>query len=83
MGRQLYSEEINSGRNSKGNKSDDIFVKCSRCRFMVKVNRHTQGRYGSHQGWGLKYSDTTHASGDVTDPIVTSGCPQCGTFLYK
>jgi len=80
MGRRIYSEAINHGRNQDRGRNEDRFVRCSRCRWICKVKRDRQADVGSTVGWGMAFVDD---SVNPIDPTVTAGCPQCGTYLYN
>lgn len=82
MGRRLQSDSVTTGRNKDlGSLQEDNYMKCSRCRFMVKIQRHPKAQDGSKQGWGMRFDDTD--TSDIKDPVVVGGCPQCGTYLYN
>lgn len=82
MGKWIKSKAVHSGRNfDTSSYKDDRYVRCSRCGWICQLDREARHPYGSRAGWGLKYEDT--AASDVDDPKVISGCPQCGTFLYR
>jgi hypothetical protein len=83
----------------RGSRKDNEFIRCSRCRFICQISRDPRAPYGSRQGWGtetklsgstdyndyyVKYNqdDIEYDNGSL-DSEVRSGCPQCGTFLYK
>jgi len=101
MGMQSRSDVIEYGINADHKR--DRYVKCSRCEFMVNMDRQRAKR-GSRLGEGLSYvSETTQydsifydkpVSYDcglaydsrekvVDNPTTTSGCPNCGTYLYS
>jgi len=83
MGIQIPSKANYHGRNAEY-ESDD-FVRCSRCGFPCRLDRDIQGSEGSKVGLGItnKLINNYDSSDTLYDPIVTSGCPQCGTLLYN
>ena len=121
--REISSDAVYSGRNSETKGSDD-YVRCARCGFPVKLDRHKSAPDGSKIGWGIEYTPyqvcatdynsvinyepgtdgyndaSTHYVGQeeydggtgttydgidrtIYDPVVKSGCPQCGTLRYN
>jgi hypothetical protein len=63
---------------------DNRYVTCERCGFTCHLDRDVKYNNEDKTGWGLKYNDDPDVTAeDVKDPIVTGGCPQCGTFLYN
>lgn len=58
------------------------FVRCKQCGFLVDTERHTEG-----SGWGNERADaiTTIAGGtaNAKNPVVTGGCPLCGSSEFK
>jgi len=54
-GRAVHSESSLSGKNR--DKEKDEYIKCARCRFVVKVNKHQHAPRGSKLGWGLTYTE--------------------------
>ena len=53
-GRQMKSEMVLQGRNLEHRYEDD-FMRCARCGFPVKIDRHPSYPEGSWTGWGLRY----------------------------
>ena len=99
MAREIYSEAVNTGRNiDRGKRPDEKFVKCAKCGFICNTQRDHKGRDGSRLGYGIAHESRTVTFDDdnvefdalvdfdgkrVSDPVVTSGCPLCGTYLYN
>ena len=57
------------------------YVRCKQCGFMCKTDRDRHSQDGAKDGAGI----TSTAQVGVTtiyDPIVTGGCPKCGTLMY-
>ena len=94
---KIYSSAVHHGRNQdKGKYNDDHYVRCARCGFMCNTDRDTRAPKGSRAGWGITSTTQSNSQGwgnggwggmpwggkDIIDPVVTGGCPQCGTFLY-
>lgn len=65
-------------RNPTGNE-DSNKVRCKRCGFFgVDKERDKTG-----SGSGIRYESVTHTASTAPDnPIVISGCPNCGTKNY-
>jgi len=99
MGRRIRSRPVTRGLNfDKGKWHDDSFMRCSRCGWLCNLDRDVHYNSGDHVGWGIDYtplvvhydtlalnydSDFPYDGPVVEEPIVTAGCPQCGTFLYN
>ena len=78
---------------------DDRFVRCGRCGFICHLDRDKFSHYGARDGWGINYTKTGSRAYDdadvkydgteaydgksIYDPVVTGGCPQCGTYMYN
>ena len=94
MGTPIRSEKITYGRNYDKGVYPEDWVRCSRCGHPCNLHRDQREPDGSRAGWGMKYETIGGwgqggwgSSGwggveNVKDPIVTSGCPQCGTYRY-
>ena len=66
-------------RTPTGNE-DYNFFRCKRCKFPCDLSRDRTGT-----GEGLRYdtlSRETRTGTGPDDPVVTSGCPQCGCKNY-
>jgi len=66
------------------------YIRCRKCGFILNTARHPKG-WGTgisfdislnvDQGWGNGIWGGYYTPA-VADPVVTSGCPLCGTYLY-
>jgi len=74
----IRSDSVYSGDHAD---NEHGYRMCARCRFVCDQDRDISANEGSKLGWGIAYVSTGTAN--VTNPVVTSGCPQCGTFLYN
>ena len=78
---RYISKSIHTGRNAEeAKRRDDRFVQCSRCHFMCNTDRDMHAA-DTKIGYGITYTSTGTAG--VDDPIVSNGCPNCGTLLYN
>lgn len=57
---------------------DDSFFRCRRCNFPVNLRRDKTG-----SGSGISLTAITINGKSLYDPVVSSGCPFCGTRNYK
>jgi len=79
----INSDAVKYGRNAEHPLySDDHYIRCSRCGFICHRDRDQSEDKGM-MGWGITQADVTTGSRTIKDPVVTGGCPQCGTFKYK
>lgn len=69
------------GRLLKAEGDDSKFVRCKQCGFIVNTDINSEGSgYGNESTVAI----TTIAGGtaNVKDPIVTAGCPLCGSSEF-
>jgi hypothetical protein len=92
----ITSDEIRYGRNfDKGPYRDSSFLRCDKCGFVANTDRDVNANPGDRMGYGIKNEFTLVNDASVTvnqllmpvngitDPDVVSGCPLCGSYLYK
>jgi len=78
---RYISKAVHTGRNAEEpRRRDDNYVQCSRCHFMCHTDRDMHAP-NTKLGYGIVYTSTGTAG--VDDPVVSNGCPQCGTYLYR
>jgi len=95
-GIKVSSKAVHTGLNrDKGSYNDNHYWRCSRCGFIVNIDRHLQRPQSSHDGdgYGEAYTlyDTdynynnslTYDGTNVTNRDVNGGCPFCGTLRYR
>jgi len=97
MGMKARDESINYGRNADVSDHDG-YIKCSHCEFLVSLKRVKSVRDGiSLEEKTIKYDFIKYDKDNnyncvlpydsrektVYDPVVSAGCPKCGTYLYK
>jgi len=83
-GKKMDGIDLPPWLGSTGKESD--FVRCKHCGFPVDRTKHPKG-----DGWGGNESATsteqTHPITGSTiyyaDPVVTAGCPLCGSSAYE
>jgi len=96
MGEHVRSDAVYYGRNYELELDD--YKRCDRCGFICKLSRDMSSKDGSRLGWGISSTEIGITEYDdesieytsplvlyestLYDPIVTSGCPQCGCLLY-
>jgi hypothetical protein len=81
---KIDSDAVNNGKNNDlGTWKDNRYVRCSRCGFPCHLDRDTKEPKGSRSGWGITNTIVSGLTATVYDPLVTGGCPQCGTYLYN
>lgn len=94
--RHIRSSAVKYGRNRDIDTWDDNrYVRCARCGWVCNLDRDLRGQRGSRQGWGITEEDQggwlDEPNGwfigewfvrTQVDPVVSSGCPQCGTLMY-
>ena len=82
---------VNHGINSDFSTYREMaYIRCRKCGFIMNKDRHPKG-------WGTGISFDISANVDqgwdngpwggiytpaVADPVVSSGCPLCGTYIY-
>lgn len=70
---------------------ETAYIRCRKCGFILNTARHPKG-WGTgvtfdwsnvleHDGWGGGAWGAGYES-MAADPVVTAGCPLCGTFIY-
>jgi hypothetical protein len=98
MSRWIDSKTIKTGRNAEHpSYVDNKYIKCRHCGFICHLNRDSRASINSREGSGVSftltgssydgdrfYDDNNIEYDDVAyyDPIVSRGCPLCGTLLY-
>ena len=75
------SKAVVSGRNSEHPSfRDDRYVRCSQCGFVCHLDRDARYSEGSRAGTGITPTNVVNQVAD--DPVVSSGCPLCGSYRY-
>ncbi len=92
---RLPSKAVMHGRNNERVAfRDDRYVRCSRCRHICHLDRHTRAGFGSKAGQGvshpdvltyeesLQYNNPSQYNGQQSDFTITGGCPFCGPYTF-
>lgn len=81
--------EINHGLNADFTQyKESCYIKCRKCGFTMNTQRFPKG-WGTGvtfvprglELWGGAYWGSNYEP-NVSDPVVTAGCPFCGTYIY-
>ena len=76
-GQAIDSDVTTHGRNrNDGVYPEGSYIRCKKCGFPMNKKRHPKG-----VGTGIDLT-TTYGSEGRIDPVVTGGCPFCGTYNY-
>ena len=79
---EMPSDAIYVGRNA--DTRPDKRYRCRRCGFICNPAINQSEPPGSKVGWGTYFVTQTSTKGDkIMDPVVGSGCPQCGCMTYN
>jgi hypothetical protein len=91
----INSDGINHGINKDKGLNDHRYVRCARCGWICHLDRDSRDIEGSGSGQALVYTSMAYntdymynaplvynGTRALYDPVVTGGCPQCGTLLY-
>jgi len=80
----MDSNAIHFGRNRDlGPYKDDHYVRCDHCGWILNTDRHPSSPEGSKAGDGIVQVDQITGTRTIKDPVVASGCPQCGCLIYR
>lgn len=82
--KDYISRAVNTGLNQdKDTLRDDRYVRCKQCGYLCHLDRDIKGHKYSQLGDGNDYDDSTYGDDDRADPTTDSGCPFCGSYLYR
>lgn len=85
----MRSYSVDTGENAENAVlKDSRYVRCQQCRFICHTDRDTHMPNGSRAGTGVDLTSTDATVVDIDgnpleDAEVVSGCPLCGSFLYR
>lgn len=75
-GRVFKGEDLPPDGGVTGRESD--YICCKQCGYIFDKTKHPRG-----DGWGGNESAETISGANAKDPVVTGGCPLCGSSEYE